>query len=135
VIQIAREGSSGDSISLNDIAGALGISKLYLEQVFTQLKKRNIITSVKGAKGGYKFSIPPTKLTVWEVIESVENTIAEPAEATVAGNAPDIEMALVLRVFTPLDEVIKNKLESVTIQNLLDFADQQLSEQSYMMNM
>ncbi|MDR2606053.1 MAG: Rrf2 family transcriptional regulator [Oscillospiraceae bacterium] len=135
VIQIARDGSNGDSISLNDIAGALGISKLYLEQVFTQLKKRNIIVSVKGAKGGYKFTVPPSRLTAWEVIESVESTIAESAEATVAGKAPDIEMALVSKVFSPLDAAIKTMLESVSVQDLLDAANGQLIDQSYMLNM
>jgi len=135
VIHIARDGNNGDSISLNDIANALGISKLYLEQVFTQLKKRNIIASIKGAKGGYKFSIPPTRLTAWDVIESVENTIAEPTEPTVADKAPDIEMALMSKVFLPLDNAIKSMLESVTIQDLLDTATQQLVDQSFMLNM
>ncbi|MDR0818552.1 MAG: Rrf2 family transcriptional regulator [Oscillospiraceae bacterium] len=134
VLQIARNSDSGENISLNDIANALGISKLYLEQVFVQLKKRGIIASVKGAKGGYRFIVPPIKLTAWQVLESVENTLAEPADTTVPIKAPDIEMALAEKVFVPLDNAIKSMLEGVTIQSMLDYADNQLAEQSFMRN-
>lgn len=135
VLQIARNSDSGENISLNDIANALGISKLYLEQVFVQLKKRGIIASVKGAKGGYRFIVPPIKLTAWQVLESVENTLAEPADTTVPIKAPDIEMALAEKVFVPLDNAIKSMLEGVTIQSMLDYADNQLAEQSFMLNL
>jgi Rrf2 family protein len=135
ITYIAREGNSGDNISLNDIASALGISKLYLEQVFTQLKKANLVSSVKGSRGGYKFAQPPSKLTVWHVLRSVENSLAEVSEPTVPDNAPDVEMALVHKVFAPLDEAIRSALDAITIQDLLDVANHQMDVQSYMLNL
>ncbi|MDR3149383.1 MAG: Rrf2 family transcriptional regulator [Oscillospiraceae bacterium] len=135
ITYIAREGNSGENISLNDIASALGISKLYLEQVFTQLKKAELVSSVKGARGGYRFVHPPSKLTVWNVLRSVENSLAETSEPTVPDNAPDVEMALMEKVFAPLDDAIRTILDAVTIQDLLDVANHQIEVQSYMLNL
>jgi Rrf2 family protein len=135
ITYIAREGNSGENISLNDIASALGISKLYLEQVFTQLKKAELVSSVKGARGGYRFVHPPSKLTVWSVLRSVENSLAETSEPTVPDNAPDVEMALMEKVFAPLDDAIRTILDAVTIQDLLDVANHQIEVQSYMLNL
>jgi Rrf2 family protein len=135
VTHIARNERRDTNISLNEVSEALGISKLYLEQVFSQLKRANLLSSERGSRGGYRFLIPPTKLTVWQVLNSVENSLTDAIDPTVEENAPDIEMAMVEFVFNPLCETIRTKLESITVQMLLDFADKQLEAQSYMMNL
>ena len=43
-------------VSLRDISLRQGISLVYLEQLFSKLKKNKIVTSVRGNKGGYVLS-------------------------------------------------------------------------------
>lgn len=40
-------------LSVNYIAEAEGLSVAYLEQLFSRLKKRNLVESIRGAQGGY----------------------------------------------------------------------------------
>ncbi|MDR0858507.1 MAG: Rrf2 family transcriptional regulator [Oscillospiraceae bacterium] len=133
VTAIAR--TAEDSISLAQLSNSLGISKLYLEQVFSLLRKSGLVASIKGPHGGYRCNSTPSKLTLWEILSSVENGLLDPSEPTVPDSSPDIEVALNSVVFGPLDEAVRGFLESVTVQDLLNEADSQLSEQAYMQNM
>jgi Rrf2 family protein len=135
VITIAEEAAHDRNISVNSIAETLGISKIYLEQVFAQLKKAKLLTSVKGPKGGYQLAKEPTKITAWEVLSAIELSLSEKPESTVGDNAPDIEMAIQTLVFDPLDESIKEQLSGVTLRNLLDFVEKQESSRAFMLNM
>ena len=52
VIDIAIHGDS-EPVSLSDIAVREDISVSYLEQLIAKLRRADIVTSVRGAKGGY----------------------------------------------------------------------------------
>ena len=135
VLVMARNGGSGENVTVISISGMLGISKIYLEQVFTQLKKANLLLASKGSKGGYQLSRPSSKITVWEVLSALESSFVEPAEGTVEDNAPEIETAMMELVFLPLDGAVKGFLSGITIQDLLDFSERQKAEQAFMLNM
>jgi Rrf2 family protein len=135
VIDIARNSGSGENVTIISIAGTLGISKIYLEQVFTQLKKTGVLLAVKGAKGGYQLSRPPAKISVWEVLAALESVLVESVEKTVDDNAPEIETAMSELVFQPLDMVITEFLSKITIQDLLDHSEKQRIDQAFMLNM
>jgi Rrf2 family protein len=78
------------------ISEKLGISKIYLEQVFSLLKRGGIVHSVKGAQGGYQLARAPGQISVLAVLAAVELSLFEPAEETVSDKAPDIEAAMML---------------------------------------
>jgi Rrf2 family protein len=135
VTEIARRTGEGENISVFHIAKALGISKIYLEQVLVQLKKGGVILSVKGSKGGHQLAREPGKITVWDILITVENSLVESTESTVGEHAPEIEMMLKTMIFDVLDDAIKQCLSNITVQDMLDFSDQQRDDQSYMLYM
>lgn len=53
--------NQNECITISSIAEKLGISKIYLEQVFSLLKRAKLVTSLKGAQGGYQLSKIPKK--------------------------------------------------------------------------
>jgi Rrf2 family protein len=134
VVEIARHTGSGENVAVVNIAETLGISKIYLEQVFTQLKRVGLLFSVKGSKGGYQLAKPPAKITAWEILAALESALVEQAESTVEADAPEIETAMQELVFLPLDAVVMEFLSKVTVQNLLDNSEKQRAEQAYMLN-
>jgi Rrf2 family protein len=133
-VEMAKN-KSRENISTINIASQLGISKIYLEQVFTQLKKAGILSAVKGSHGGYQLARSPVSVTVWEVLSALETALVEVTESTVEENAPGIEIAMKTAVFNPLDEKLRDFLSGVTVQDLLDIAEKQQAEQSFMLNM
>lgn len=135
IIEIARQTRGGEIISVINIANALGISKIYLEQILSQLKKGKIIYALKGSRGGYQLAQKPGSITALDVLLTVENTLIEKADNTVEEQAPDIEMALRERVFNELDHAVETCLGRITVEDLLDYSDHQRAEQAYMLNM
>jgi Rrf2 family protein len=135
IITIAEESALGNSVSVNSIATRLGISKIYLEQVFAQLKKANLLSSIKGPKGGYQLAKEPQDVTVWDVLSALELSLIEVPEDTVGENAPSIEAVLKSKVFDPLDETIRGTLNATTVRDLLEYVEAQNHESSFMLNM
>ena len=119
VILMAHKYSSGEYITVISISEKLGISKIYLEQVFSLLKRGKVVTSVKGAQRGYRLSLAPSKMTVLDVLSAVEMPLFEKSEETVGDKAPHIEAAMRLAVFDILDSSVKNSMTKITIESLV----------------
>lgn len=57
------------------IAEEEGISENYLEQIMDPLKKRGIVRSVRGARGGFVLTRHPKEIKVKEIIDALEGPI------------------------------------------------------------
>ena len=64
-----------EPISLTEISLRQGISIDYLEQIFSKLKKNNIVRSVRGPTGGYVLSKSPDEIKLLSVIRAVGEKI------------------------------------------------------------
>jgi Rrf2 family cysteine metabolism transcriptional repressor len=64
-----------EPVSIKTISARQKISEYYLEQLFAPLRKANLITSVRGAQGGYMLSRAPEEITVFDIIEVLEGPI------------------------------------------------------------
>ena len=62
-------------VSLRDISLRQGISLLYLEQIFSKLKKYNIVKSVRGVNGGYILSDKPDQIKLANIFSAVQEKI------------------------------------------------------------
>lgn len=132
MVSMAQQHNTGEYITVISIAGKLGISKIYLEQVFSLLKRSGIVTSVKGAQGGYQLARPPEKITALDVFSAAEFSLLERAEDTVADKAPDIDGAMRVLAFDALDEAVKAAMSKVSLADLAAEADRRKAEQAPM---
>jgi len=123
VVNMAQQYDSGEHITVISISDKLGISKIYLEQVFALLKKAEIVSSTKGAQGGYQLTRMPGQITVLDVLLAVESSLFEQTQETVQEKAPDIEMAMRLSAFDILDKNVRQTLNSITIADLVSEAE------------
>ena len=64
-----------EPISLTEISLRQGISIDYLEQIFSKLKKNNLVYSVRGPTGGYVLSKPPDEIKLLSIISAVDEKI------------------------------------------------------------
>ena len=64
------------AVSLAEIAERQGISLSYLEQLFAKLRRRGLVSSVRGPGGGYRLSRPAQEIRVADVILAVDEPIA-----------------------------------------------------------
>lgn len=105
-------------ITVVNLADKLGISKIYLEQVFSLLKRANLVISIKGAHGGYQLSASPNKINVYQILTATDFSLLEQTENTVLDKSPAIEQALRSCIFDSIDQAFQANLENVTLADL-----------------
>jgi Rrf2 family protein len=75
VIDLAIEFGNGP-VSLPVLAASQGISEGYLEQLLRELKKGEVVDTIRGAQGGYELTCDPSYLTVQRVLTLLEGSTA-----------------------------------------------------------
>ena len=62
-------------VSLRDISFRQKISLVYLEQIFSKLKKNNIVKSIRGVNGGYVLAQEPKNIKLSNIFLAVDEHI------------------------------------------------------------
>ena len=62
-------------VSLRDISLRQNISLVYLEQIFSKLKKNNIVKSIRGANGGYVLARDPEQIKLSNIFSAVDEKV------------------------------------------------------------
>lgn len=132
MICLAQHYSSGENITVLSFSKDLGFSKIYLEQVFSLIKRAGLVAAIKGAQGGYQLARHPEEITAFDVLSAIEYSIFEKTEESVKDSRPDIEKVMQNSVFTPLDRAAENFLKSVTLMDLANDAESYKSESGFM---
>lgn len=76
--ELSRTGS--DPVPIAQVAERRGIPVQFLEQLFSTLRRAGILTSHRGAKGGYTLARPPEEITVLEVVQALDGVLGQEGE-------------------------------------------------------
>ena len=69
--------SEKSPVSLRDISLRQNISLVYLEQIFSKLKKNNIVKSIRGVNGGYILSDDPSQIKLSSIFSAVDEKVKQ----------------------------------------------------------
>ncbi|MCR0982237.1 Rrf2 family transcriptional regulator [Roseomonas populi] len=116
--EMARRGveGAGAPMSLAEVAQSQMLSVAYLEQLFGRLRRAGLVRSARGPGGGYRLARPASEITVAEVVDAVEDTIAGPPEATEAPGVPQEQRDL----WRELGEQVRLFLSAISLQDVVD---------------
>ena len=67
--------NSVNPVSLRDISLRQGISLDFLEQIFSKLKKHNIVKSIRGTHGGYILNKDPVQIKLANILNAVDEEV------------------------------------------------------------
>ncbi|MEE8184795.1 MAG: Rrf2 family transcriptional regulator [Thermodesulfobacteriota bacterium] len=110
---------SDSPVTLSYISDEEDISLSYLEQLFSKLRRANIVRSVKGPGGGYVLARPSKDITVREVIEMVEENLNPVSCLDNDSNGCErADRCPTQRVWKGLSGKIKEFLNSISIDEL-----------------
>ena len=120
MFQLALDYGKGP-ISLKDIAEKQGLSENYLEQLFSSLRKDKLITSVRGAQGGYYLSREPNQITVGQILRSLEGDLS-PAECISVDSAEchKEEGCATKMVLQKIKNSIDGVIDSISLNDMLN---------------
>ncbi|MBQ4470220.1 MAG: Rrf2 family transcriptional regulator [Synergistaceae bacterium] len=63
---------SNQPVRVNDIASRQNIPVNYLEQLFGKLRRSGLLSSVRGAQGGYKLARSASDITIADILEALD---------------------------------------------------------------
>ena len=106
-------------IALADIAQRQGISLSYLEQLFSKLRKRSLVSSVRGPGGGYNLARQASTIFVAEVITAVDENV-DTTRCAGAHNCQNDGPCLTHDLWHNLSERIYDYLNNISLQDLVD---------------
>src|SRR5258705_11290875 len=66
----------GEPVMIAEIAAKACVPRKFLEQILLDLKRRGILTSVRGKHGGYTLGRPADKISFAEVIRAIDGPLA-----------------------------------------------------------
>jgi Rrf2 family transcriptional regulator, cysteine metabolism repressor len=72
VLALARHGPESPPVRLRDISEANGIPERYLVQILHQLKCAGLVSSARGAAGGYRLARAAASISLLEVLGAVD---------------------------------------------------------------
>ncbi len=75
MVQLGRHFGAGPA-SLAEIAAAEDMPRAYLEQLAFVLRDARLVTSTRGAHGGYQLARPPEAILMSEVLRALEGPLA-----------------------------------------------------------
>jgi len=124
LILMGQTKSLDETVTILSMSERLGISKIYLEQVFSLLRRAKIVVSSKGSQGGYQLARPLEDISVYDILSSIEISLFEVTGKTVEDKAPNIESVLQNDVFCELDRKIPEILKKIKLDSLVTKAAQ-----------
>jgi Rrf2 family protein len=92
MLELAARQRDGQPLRVKDIADPHGIPQRFLVQILLQLKNAGLVTSVRGAAGGYQLAGAPEQVSLADVINVIDRSApARPASPTpTASPATDV---------------------------------------------
>jgi Rrf2 family transcriptional regulator, cysteine metabolism repressor len=121
LIYMARHYDDDNYIKIEDICSEYGIPKKYLEQLFFALKQNRYVKTRRGSSGGYRLARPANKISVAEIVRMMDGALApcESVSKFFYEKSPIEKEKKVIKVFKDIREYIANKLENLTIADLV----------------
>jgi Rrf2 family iron-sulfur cluster assembly transcriptional regulator len=108
-----------EPITLADISQRQGISLSYLEQLFSKLRKHNLVSSARGPGGGYRLSRAAETIAIAEIIVAVDETV-DATRCKGQQNCHDARACLTHQLWTDLSGQIREFLNGITLAQVVE---------------
>lgn len=115
-------------LALNDCDSPLGVAEIarrqriperFLEQIFGELRRANVLQSRRGAHGGYRFAMPPEEISVLDIVEILDGEV-RPARCSAGGVCyiSDAPLCVTSRVWDEAREALEGVFGRYSIAQL-----------------
>lgn len=107
-------------VRIGEIAKRQDISVKYLEQLIIPLKHSNLITSIRGPKGGHMLARPPEEISVGQIVKALEGGIELAGCIENPGECERSSSCLTRGIWEEASKAMYEKLNSITLSKMLE---------------
>ncbi|MGY0217194.1 Fe-S cluster assembly transcriptional regulator IscR [Endozoicomonadaceae bacterium StTr2] len=117
MLDLALHASSGP-VALADISLRQGISLSYLEQLFSRLRRSDLVCSIRGPGGGYRLSRDVKEIYVAQVIDAVNESV-DATRCHGEGGCQKGDICLTHHLWCDLSDQIHAFLSGISLADLV----------------
>ncbi|KZY69159.1 Fe-S cluster assembly transcriptional regulator IscR, partial [Oleiphilus sp. HI0065] len=110
--------SEAGPVSLSDISARQGISLSYLEQLFSKLRRKALVSSIRGPGGGYVLGEMQRDASIASIIDAVDESI-DSTKCQQKGDCQQGQKCLTHHLWSDLSEQIHSFLDDITLEQLM----------------
>jgi len=113
--------SEHETVSIASISARQNISESYLEQLIAKLRKAGLVTSVRGAGGGYKLAKPAADISVGDILRALEGKL-DPVECPGLNDeigCGGAEFCVTKYVWQRINDSINQTVDEIKLDQLL----------------
>lgn len=110
--------STTGPVNLGDISRRQDISLSYLEQLFSKLRKRKLVSSVRGPGGGYRLGRSDKDIHVAEIIDAVSESL-DTTKCQGKGDCQQGQTCLTHHLWQDLSDQIHDFLSNISLADLV----------------
>jgi len=117
MLELAANYDSSEPVRVREIAEHHAIPSRFLVQILLQLKATGLISSTRGAAGGYRLNVSPRDVTLGQVMQAIEGKAEQ--------SPPDCDssaMQVLCQTWSTAAQAQQQVLDSVTFAELLEQA-------------
>lgn len=126
MLELASNIGSGEPVRIRQIAAQHDIPSRFLVQILLQLKGAGLVTSTRGAAGGYQLIKPPDEITLGDVMSVIEG----PQNGTSPASGSPAAQAL-HETWRHVEQMQQSMLARVTLADLVERIGQHSQENMY----
>lgn len=119
-------------LQVKSIAQKKSIPLRFLEQVMSVLKKKGLVESVRGPRGGYRLTRPPDQICFGEVLQAVEGPFALADLPVTRKSGGMVENRVITEVLAEIGASLNAHLNSISFEDLCNRKKEQEENEVFM---
>ncbi len=119
VFEIAISDSTAP-LPLSVISERTDLSELYLEQIFSVLKKKGIVKSLRGSQGGYFLTKEPKDISVGEIIKALEGELSPSKCVEDDGYCNMLDRCPTYMIWDNIKKAIDDVVDNTTVADMIE---------------
>jgi len=105
--------------SAADVAGATGIAPPTVSKLLKSLARAGLVSSTRGANGGYRLARPPQQISAADVIDALEGPVSITECSASDGDCEHEGVCSVGGAWQRINVAIRRALQDVTLNDLV----------------
>lgn len=119
-LTLAQLSKGGEQVPISVLAEAEEVSSIFLEQIFSRLRKAGIVNSVRGPGGGFSFTRPLDQVTAKEILDAAGEDLSASNCDKHNDDCERVGTCITHTVVVEMTEIVNNYFKSLTLASLLE---------------
>ncbi|MDR1893924.1 MAG: Rrf2 family transcriptional regulator [Spirochaetales bacterium] len=119
VINLASR-DAGALVSIRSIAEEEGIPQEFLEQIFFKLRKKGIVSSSRGAGGGFRMALLPEEISVLDILDAAGEEISLSPCSASEKTCQNFKPCAALDIWVRGTEMIRDYFKNISVRDIIE---------------